>query len=111
MLLSLLLQTAAPSSLNVFLGAGLALVVGVVGWLLNRTITAFDTSVKETKEAVAILTKLFGDLRVEITDGHRLVDYLEKRVDLLEKKKETLEQAFNNMDKIIDREIIHKKGL
>lgn len=104
----MLLLQASPSFINVLLGAGLGIVVAVVGWLLNRTITSFDASVKDTKEAVTALTKLFGEMRVEINDGHRLVDYLEKRVDTLEKKKETLEQAFNNIDKIIDRELIHK---
>jgi ribosomal protein S20 len=108
-LLTLLLQTSAPFT-NILLGSALAIVVAVVGWLLNRTISAFDSSVKDTKEAVSALTKLFGEMRLEISDGHRLVDYLEKRVDSLEKKKETLEQAFNNIDKIIDREIIHKKS-
>jgi len=48
-------------------------------------------------------------MREEMKDGHRLVDYLEKRVDTLESKKETLEKAFTEMDKIIDREIIHRK--
>jgi hypothetical protein len=108
-LLTLLLQ-ATPPFANILMGSALAIVVAVVGWLLNRTISAFDSSVKDTKEAVAALTKLFGEMRIEISDGHRLVDYLEKRVESLEKKKEVLEGAFNALDKIIDREIIHKKG-
>jgi predicted phage tail protein len=108
MLLTLLLQASAPF-INILLSAGLAIVVGTVGWLLNRTIGAFDSSVKDTKEAVRALTELFSELRLEINDGHRLVNYLEKRVETLEAKKESLEKAFNEMDKIIDREIIHKK--
>jgi hypothetical protein len=108
-LLTLLLQASA-SFTNILLATGLGLVVGVVGWLLNRTIGAFDSSVKKTEEAVQSLTKLFGELRMEINDGHRLVDYLEKRVDVLEHKKEVLEKGFAEMDKIIDREIIHKKS-
>lgn len=109
MLLTLLLQTSTPF-VNILLSAGLAMVVGTVGWLLNRTIGAFDNSVKDTKEAVRALTELFGELRLEINDGHRLVNYLEKRIETLETKKETLEKAFNEMDKVIDREIIHKKS-
>ncbi|MGI4864202.1 MAG: hypothetical protein ACRYFZ_09795 [Janthinobacterium lividum] len=109
MLLTLLLQ-ASPAFTNILLASSLGIVVGVVGWLLNRTIGAFDASVKDTKEAVRTLTELFSELRVEINDGHRLVDYLEKRVDTLEKKKETLEKAFTEMDKVIDRELIHKKS-
>ena len=108
MLLSLLLQAPAPV-FNIVLSAGLAVVVGFVGWLLNRAINSFDTSVKDTKEAVNALTKLVGDMRLEMADGHRLVDYLEKRIETLEHKKETLEKSFQEMDKIIDRELIHKR--
>jgi uncharacterized protein YlxW (UPF0749 family) len=108
-LLTLLLQTPTPF-VNILLSAGLAIVVGVVGWLLNRTIGAFDASVKETREAVKALTELFSEMRLEINDGHKLVNYLERRVDTLEKKKETLEKSFQEMDKIIDREITHKKA-
>ncbi|MGI4872456.1 MAG: hypothetical protein ACRYFX_14915 [Janthinobacterium lividum] len=106
MFATLLLQ-AAPS--NVLLGAGLGIIVAIVGWLLNRTIAAFDASVKKTEEAVQVLTKLFTDLHLEVKNGNQLVKYLENRVDTLEHKKETLEKSFAEMDKIIDREIIHKR--
>lgn len=108
MLTALLLQAPAPV-LNILLSASLAVVVAFVGWLLNRAIGSFDLSVKDTKDAVSALTKLVGEMRLEMADGHRLVDYLEKRVETLEQKKETLERAFNEMDKVIDREIIHKR--
>lgn len=109
MLLTLLLQ-ASPAFTNILLASGLGIVVGIVGWLLNRTIGAFDTSVKKTEEAVTVLTKLFTELHAEVKSGNQLVKYLENRVDTLESKKETLEKAFTEMDKIIDREIIHKKS-
>lgn len=108
MLLTLLLQ-ASPAFTNILLASALGIIVAVVGWLLNRTINGFDSSVKDTKDAVRALTELFTEMREEMKDGHRLVDYLEKRVDTLEHKKETLEKAFTEMDKIIDREIIHRK--
>ena len=101
MLLTLLLQ-ATPAFTNILLASALGIIVGVVGWLLNRTIGGFDSSVKETKDAVRALTELFSEMREEMKD--------EKRVDTLEHIKETLEKAFNEMDKIIDREIIHKKS-
>jgi sensor domain CHASE-containing protein len=107
-MLTLLLQATTPF-LNILLGSGLAMVVGIVGWLLNRTIGAFDMSVKKTEEAVTVLTKLFSELHAEVRSGNQLVKYLEDRVDTLEEKKEILQKAFNEMDKIIDREIIHKK--
>ncbi|WP_187452824.1 hypothetical protein [Hymenobacter sp. BT491] len=106
---SVLLLDTAPAIPNVFVGGVVTVSIGVVGWLLNRAIGNSDANVRELKEVVTALTKLVGEIGTQQQASQQLTKYMEKRIETLEIKKETLEKAFTEMDKIIDREIIHRK--
>lgn len=98
---SVLLLDAAPAIPNAVLAAGLAMVIGVVGWLINRTITGFDTATKETKEAVHALTLLVTEMRLERKDDRQLTNYLKERQDALEKENTTLRTSTAAFDKYL----------
>ncbi|WP_227609133.1 hypothetical protein [Hymenobacter translucens] len=100
----------SPSGVpNVVVGGAITAVVAVVGWMVKRIIEASDVKTERLETAVTSLTRLVGEIGQEQKASAKLAEYLEKRVDTLEKKKEVLEKSFYEMDKIIDREIIHKK--
>ncbi len=105
-----LLLDAAPAIPTPMLAAGLGMLIGTVGWLLNRTIAAFDNSVKESKEAMLTLSKAVEALGKEQTASRTLQGYLEKRIDTLEHKKEVLEKSFAAIDKLIAVKLVEKGG-
>lgn len=93
---TLLLDAAASStSMPAPVWGGIVTVaIAVVGWLLNRTISAFDSSVKKMEETITAISK-------EQTASTKLLEYMEKRIVTLEHKKEVLEKSFAEMDKLI----------
>lgn len=98
---SVLLLDAAPAVPNVVVGAAIAAVVAVVGWLLNRTIQGFDTATKDTKEAVRALTELVTEMRLERKDDRVLTNYLKERQDKLEHENEVLRSSISAFDRHI----------
>ncbi|MBG8552365.1 hypothetical protein [Hymenobacter guriensis] len=106
---SVLLLDAAPAIPNVAVGAGLAAVVAVVGWLINRTITGFDTATKETKEAVHALTLLVTEMRLERKDDRVLTNYLKERQDKLEHENEVLRGSVAAFDRHLAIQLELKK--
>jgi hypothetical protein len=101
---TLLLDAAASSSMPAPVWGGIITVaIAVVGWLLNRTISAFDSSVKKMEETITAISK-------EQTASTKLLEYMEKRIQTLEHKKEVLEKSFAEMDKLIAVQIDRKNN-
>lgn len=94
----ILLDTAAGLPTPVLAG-GVTVVIAIVGWLLNRTISGFDASTKETKEAVTALTLLVTEMRLERKDDRQLVAYLKERQDKLETENTSLRTSVNAFDR------------
>ncbi|TGD80311.1 hypothetical protein [Hymenobacter wooponensis] len=76
-------------------------VIGVAAWLLNRTVSGFDASTKETKDAVHQLTQLVTEMRLERKDDRQLVNYLKERQDNLEKENKVLHTSVQAFDKYL----------
>lgn len=98
---SVLLLDAAPAVPNVAIGGIVTVAIAVVGWLLNRTISGFDTATKETKEAVHALTQLVTEMRLERKDDRQLTVYLKERQDKLEHENEVLRNSVAAFDRHI----------
>ncbi|SDZ00733.1 hypothetical protein [Hymenobacter psychrophilus] len=98
---NVLLLDSAASMPTPLLAGGVTVVIAVVGWLLNRTISGFDTSTQETKQAVNALTALVTEMRLERKDDRQLTAYLKERQDKLEEENRSLRSSVNAFDRHI----------
>lgn len=106
-----LLLDAAPGIPTPLWAGGVTAVIGVVAWLLNRTISGFDSSTKETKEALHALTALVTEMRLERKDDRQLVAYLKERQDNLEVENRSLRTSINAFDRHLAVQQAKREGL
>lgn len=77
-----------------FIGLGVTLLIGLVGWLLNRSITGIDKKLDTTCNAVEAM-------KLEMVGYQKLAEYLKADVDTMKAENHTLRKSFYQMDKII----------
>lgn len=59
-------------------GAGISVVLGLLGYLLNRSLTQIDQSIEKLRATVEELLQVYIELRTKI-------EFIEKRLELLER--------------------------
>lgn len=80
-----------------------ALLVAVVGWLLNRGISQIDETMKGLSADHKQLALDLQEVKMDLTAADQIRDFQDRRIEALEKEKRSLYNAFTEIDRLIYR--------
>lgn len=83
------------------IGGIIAVLITVIGVLLNRSIGHMDETMKSLSADHKMLSADMQELKADSSVATQLRDFQDRRIENLEKEKRTLHRAFREMDNLI----------
>lgn len=85
------------------IGGVIALLIALVGWLLARSISQIDDTMKGLASDHRSLSTDLQEVKSGLQADTQLREFQDRRIEALEKEKRSLYNAFNAMDRLISR--------
>jgi len=86
-------------------GGAMALLITLVGALLNRSIKSVDDTMKGLSNDHKSLAQGLQEVKIDLSNGAQLREFQDRRIESLEKEKRSLYNAFAAMDRLIYRKL------
>ena len=84
-------------------GAVIALLIAIVGYLLARSIGQVDETMKGLANDHRGLSNDLQEVKIDLQAANQLREFQDRRIEALEREKRSLYNAFNAMDRLISR--------